>query len=158
MLPAIAAMVSLSPPMETASRTQSSNPLLSRNASSACGTDPWPVSYTHLEKAVEILEKISTCSGEEAAVWSGEAQEMLERLIDSDRQTQQELISREKRLDEEIGSLDRELTRAMELEKAARLRSESERALETEKPRLEQVERIFHETEKRRPEAQQLTK
>ena len=110
------------------------------------------------EKAVEILEKISTCSGEEAAVWSGEAQEMLERLIDSDRQTQQELITREKRLDEEIGSLDRELTRAMELEKAARLRSESERALETEKPRLEQLERIFHETEKRMPEAQQLTK
>ncbi|MFR8072238.1 MAG: AAA family ATPase, partial [Anaerovoracaceae bacterium] len=110
------------------------------------------------EKAVEILEKISTCSGEEAAVWSGEAQEMLERLIDSDRQTQQELITREKRLDEEIGSLDRELTRAMELEKAARLRSESERALETEKPRLEQLERICHETEKRMPEAQQLTK
>ena len=76
---------------------------------------------------------------------------MLERLIDSDRQTQQELITREKRLDEEIGSLDRELTRAMELEKAARLRSESERALETEKPRLEQLERIFHETEKRMP-------
>lgn len=110
------------------------------------------------EKAVEILEKISTCSGEEAAVWSGEAQEMLERLIDSDRQTQQELITREKRLDEEIGSLDRELTRATELEKAARLRSESERALETEKPRLEQLERICHETEKRMPEAQQLTK
>lgn len=109
------------------------------------------------EKAAELLEQALSETGEETA-WSGEIREMLERIVDNDRKAEEELTAREKQLNEDIGNLDRELTRALELEKTERLRRESEKALEEEQPRLEQLEKAFREAEKNKPEAERLTR
>jgi len=53
MLPVIAAMVSLSPPIETASQIALSKSVLSRNATMACGTVTWHVSLNVLVLRIE---------------------------------------------------------------------------------------------------------